>query len=280
LTSTFISLIDRRLNELIENSDEILPQAMRYSLLSGGKRLRPQLVLAASETLGGTFRDALDPACAIEMIHAFSLIHDDLPCIDNDDIRRGRPTLHRAFSEGIALLAGDALLSEAFLVIAQSNHLSDRQIIRLTTLLAKRVGKEGMTGGQAIDILSEGQTISQDLLVEMDQKKTGDLFACSLEFGAVIANASPSIEEHLHQAGLYLGMAYQIRDDLEDAATAISDKPNENKPTFATLLGTEPTRKFLLQTLEKLNHHLSFLPSGAPMIKRIIDPLFDTKIAP
>jgi geranylgeranyl pyrophosphate synthase len=114
----------------------------------------------------------------------------------------------------------------------------------------------------------------------MDQKKTGDLFACSLEFGAIIANAAPSIEEHLHQAGLHLGLAYQIRDDLEDATTAISDNAKQNKPTFTTLLGPEPTRKFLLQTLEKLNHHLSFLPSGAPMIKGFIDPLFDTKIDP
>lgn len=271
MTLPFTQIIDSRLDELTKGSEEILLKAMRYALLGGGKRLRPQLVLTAVETLGGKLSDAIDPACAIEMVHAYSLIHDDLPCMDNDDFRRGRPTLHRAFPEGIAVLAGDALLSEAFRVISLSNNLSDRQIVRLTTLLANRIGKAGMVGGQAIDILSEGKSIALELLIEMDQKKTGDLFSCSLEFGAIIANAPASIEEHLRQAGLHLGLAYQIRDDLDDAASAGASQKN-HKPTLTSLLGLEPTRNFLRQTFEKIDHHLSFLPSGAPLIKSLINP--------
>lgn len=271
--STYRSAIDNRLNELMTISKDLLTEAMRYALLGGGKRLRPQLVLASVESLGGSLLDALDPACAIEMVHAYSLIHDDLPCMDDDDIRRGKPTLHRAFSEGIAVLAGDALLTEAFRVISLSKNLSDRQIIRLITLLAKRTGKEGMVGGQAIDILSKGQTISPEIIIEMDQKKTGDLFSCSLEFGAIIARVSSTIEEHLHQAGLHLGLAYQIHDNLEDAATASSESLKETKPTLTMLIGIEPTQKLLRQTFEMIHYHLSFLPAGAPMIKALIDPI-------
>jgi geranylgeranyl diphosphate synthase, type II len=268
--SRFVTEIDRRLGELIEESQEILPQAMRYSLLSGGKRLRPLLVLAATDTFGGPASCALDPACAIEMVHAYSLIHDDLPCMDDDDMRRGRPTCHRAFSEGIAVLAGDALLTEAFRVISRSNHLSCSQIVRLIDLLANRTGKEGMVGGQAIDILSFGQPVSFDLLNQMDLKKTGDLFSCCLEFGAIIANADASMNAHLRQTGLHLGLAYQIRDDLED-----TEPPAKGiAPTFSSLLGQQTTRKLLHQTVGQIHQHLSCLPSGAPLIKKLIDPLF------
>ncbi len=255
----------------MEGSEETLVQAMRYALLGIGKRLRPILVLASAETLGIEHLDALDPACAIEMIHAYSLIHDDLPCMDNDDFRRGKPTLHRAFPEGIAVLAGDALLSEAFGVITQSKFLNDQQIVRLIALLAKRIGKEGMVGGQAIDILSEELEISRELLMEIDHKKTGDLFSCSLEFGAIIANASSEAQEHLHQVGLHLGLAYQIRDDLEDAE---GEHSNEPRQTLTTILGIEPTQKLLQQTFENIDRHLRSLPSGAPLIKGLIDSIF------
>ena len=142
----FIPMIDRRLTSLLGDSQEILVQAMRYSLFGGGKRLRPQLVLAAALDLGANPIDALDPACAIEMIHTYSLIHDDLPCMDDDDFRRNRPTLHRAFPEGIAVLAGDALLTEAFHLLSHASHISDRQIVSLTERLARRIGKDGMVG--------------------------------------------------------------------------------------------------------------------------------------
>jgi len=274
LYTTYHFAVERHLNDLLKGSEGALADAMRYTLLGKGKRLRPQLVLASVETLGGQFSDALSFACAVEMVHAYSLIHDDLPCMDNDDFRRGQPTLHRVFPEGIAVLAGDALLTEAFRVISQSNHLSDRQIVRLIALLASRIGKDGMVGGQAIDILSKGKTVSRELLIEMDQKKTGDLFSCSLEFGAIIMNASSSIEEHLHQAGLHLGLAYQIHDDLEDAGVAASTNSIEPKLTLTTLIGIETTQKLLLQTFEKVQHHLSFLPSGAPKIKGLIEPIF------
>jgi len=273
---SYTELIDYRLSELIPDSNEILPQAMHYALFGGGKRLRPQLVLSTAQVLGTQLKDALDPACAIEMIHTYSLIHDDLPCMDNDDFRRGRPTVHRAFPEAIAVLAGDALLTEAFRVISIAENLSDRQIIRLTNCLAKRIGKEGMVGGQAIDILSLGQTMPQELLIIMDQKKTGDLFSCSLEFGAIIANASPLIEKHLRQVGLHLGLAYQIRDDLEDSSISSIPQKTGAKPSIVGILGIEAAKKIMKQSFDAIQHHLSFLPENADPINGLIKPYLNT----
>ena len=147
-------MIEQRLNELLADLPDNLSKAMRYAVLGSGKRIRPRLVQATSETLGTGSEIALDPACAIEMVHAYSLIHDDLPCMDNDDFRRGKPTVHRAFSEPIAILAGDALLTEAFHILAKAPQLNDQQIIQLITSLAYYSGCEGMVKGQMMDIQS------------------------------------------------------------------------------------------------------------------------------
>jgi geranylgeranyl diphosphate synthase type II len=269
---SWIPLIDQRLNELIGHSNEALQEAMKYSLLGPGKRFRPQLVLASAETFGAPLANALDPACAIEMIHAYSLIHDDLPCMDNDDFRRGRPTLHRVYSEGMAVLAGDALLTEAFYIIAKASCLDGRQIARLIALLAERAGKTGMVGGQAIDILLK-QNSTIDLLIQMDQKKTGDLFSCALEFGAIIANASPAIQKHLREIGLHLGLAYQIRDDQQDETPQPLADSNHFKPTLTSCLGTDSTKVLLQRTVDTIHRHLSFLPQEAPAIKNLISKI-------
>lgn len=262
------SKINQRLDELIPGSDT-LTQAMRYSLLSNGKRIRPILTILTSEMLGTTLAFALDAACAIEMVHTYSLIHDDLPCMDNDDFRRGKPSLHRAFPEAIALLAGDALLTEAFKVIAESKSLSDTQIARLISILSKRVGKDGMVGGQVIDMLSEDLEISEELFIEMDQKKTGELFSCSLEFGAILSNASNPIQENLRQVGLYFGLAYQIQDDLLDL-----NKATEKK-SLVYLLGTKKAQDLLTRSLQSIHQHLLILPSERQILRSYIDLQFE-----
>jgi geranylgeranyl diphosphate synthase type II len=226
------------------------------------------LVLMAAEACGRDFKAALPAACAVEMVHAYSLIHDDLPCMDNDDFRRGRPTVHRAFSEAVAVLAGDALLTEAFQIVALSENLSDSQKVRLTTRLAQRIGKNGMVEGQAIDILSQKETLPSELLIIMDQKKTGDLFSCSLEFGAIIANAPSPIEEHLRIAGLHFGLAYQIRDDLEDASNSLASE----KSSLVAIIGIESAKKIMQQSINAIHNHLSFLPEKGEAIKSLIKP--------
>lgn len=246
--------IEERLRELAPDSGDTLSKAVNYALFGGGKRLRPRLVIAAAEALGQKPAVAIDPACAIEMIHTYSLIHDDLPSMDNDDFRRGRPAVHKAFPEGIAILAGDALLTEAFRVLSGACDLSGDQKIRLTATLALRAGKEGMAGGQAMDVLSAGLEISPDLLRQINQKKTGDLFGCSLEFGAIIANAGRRIENLLMRIGRQFGFAYQILDDLQDG----------QKDAQAAC------RQLLKQTVDDVFDLLSQLPCDSGPIKSIL----------
>ncbi|MBF8263272.1 MAG: putative farnesyltranstransferase [Parachlamydiales bacterium] len=266
---TNLEQIEQRLHELAPSGPDDLSRAMSYALFGGGKRLRPRLVMAAAETFGIDPALALDPACAIEMVHTYSLVHDDLPCMDNDDFRRGRPTVHRVFIEGIAVLTGDALLTEAFRIISESNGLSDHQKVRLITVLAARAGKDGMVGGQAIDILSSDMIVTQELTLQIDQKKTGELFSSSLEFGAIIAHAPEAIQMRLRGIGHQLGFAYQILDDLEDAQ-------NDDKATMLSILGHDASRERLRRTIDEIYHQLSKLPSGAEPIKSILDLIFHT----
>ena len=189
-------LIEDRLHALIPPHSDFLYAALfdsaRYSLFSGGKRLRPLLALASAHTFDSSLEKALDPACALECIHTYSLIHDDLPCMDNDDMRRGKPTLHRAFPEWHALLTGDYLATFAFEIIAKSPALSDAEKIDLISVLANRAGAHGMIGGQMIDLLSQGVQVDKEMLHQMHAHKTACLISASLEFGAIVANASPA----------------------------------------------------------------------------------------
>ncbi len=263
---TIPDILEERLNRLIPQTD-LLSEAMRYAFLGPGKRIRPLLTLASAEIFGVDLTQALDSACAIEMIHAFSLIHDDLPCMDDDDYRRGRKSLHRAFPESIALLAGDALLSEAFLVLAKSN--APPQIkIQLIETLGSRIGKAGMIGGQALDMHPTGFTLEH--ILEMQSKKTGDLFSCALEFGPILAELEPRQQEEMREIGLHLGLAYQILDDLEDA----EQKSDEAKPTPLFLLGEEGARKLLEKSLRTIEQSLKSLPSAGYPISKLLSPLF------
>jgi geranylgeranyl diphosphate synthase type II len=238
--------IEKRLDELLPPKSSSLIQAARYAVLGGGKRLRPQLVLIAAKMLGASVEAAIDPACAIEMVHAYSLIHDDLPCMDDDDLRHGKPSLHKAFPESIALLTGDFLLTYAFEVLSKAPHLTDSQRISLVRILSERSGKEGMIGGQVLDMESTAKRIEIETLYTMHRAKTASLLSACLEFGAILAaSTSQEILALFKTIGENLGLAYQILDDLLDASstteklgkTAGSDAKHQ-KPTSVALLGS------------------------------------------
>lgn len=225
--------------------------AMRYAVLDGGKRLRPLLVLAAREAMAHGMADAaldeaaLRAACAVELIHAYSLVHDDMPCMDNDVLRRGKPTVHVQFGEAQALLAGDALqaLAFEFLTPAPSN-IPDRVQARLCRLLATSAGHAGMAGGQAIDLASVGVALTEDQLRQMHCLKTGALLEASVMMGAACGDASPQAWTGLQRYGQALGLAFQVVDDILDVTadsitlgkTAGKDAAND-KPTYVSLLG-------------------------------------------
>lgn len=222
-------------------------RAMRYSLLSGGKRLRPLLCCAASEACGGTIRAALPAACAIEMIHAYSLIHDDLPCMDDDDLRRGKPTSHVVFGEGIAVLAGDALLTGAFAVIAGAN---PRIVPDLVAEMSHAAGSRGLIAGQVADLEAEGRKPSEPALYFIHAAKTGMLLRAALKLGGLCGGGTKRQIAALDRFGFALGLAFQIQDDILDATqsakklgkTAGKDAA-AGKMTFPALYGLERSRE-------------------------------------
>lgn len=234
-----------------EQTPHDLHEAMHYAL-KGGKRIRPLLVLLTTDILGGAQEDAITTAAAIEMIHTYSLIHDDLPAMDNDDLRHGKPTLHIKFNDAIAILAGDALQSLAFEIIADDDHLTDAKRVSLIKIIARAAGPVGMVAGQMLDMASENQRIDAAALTEMHNRKTGDLISASVMAGACIANASPQEQQHLQAFGYALGLAFQVRDDLLDVlgntATLGKSKGSDlrqNKSTFTSIFGVEGAKERL-----------------------------------
>ncbi|MDE6834287.1 MAG: polyprenyl synthetase family protein [Ruminococcus sp.] len=250
-----------------------LIEAMNYSLSAGGKRIRPVLVMAFCEAMGTDYRKAKAPACAIEMIHTFSLIHDDLPAMDDDDLRRGRPSCHKAYGEAMAILAGDALSVLPFEIIADDTELTSEQKIKIISVLAKATGKSGMIGGQVIDIENEQRNdVDEENLRNMYRNKTGQLIAVSCMMGCICAGVDEEIINISAEYGYKLGLAFQIIDDILDvtASTEEIGKPagsdmEENKTTFVTLYGVEKAREIAdritaeaLECLEKTGNN-SFL---------------------
>ena len=215
-----------------------LLEAMRYAALSPGKRLRPTLVLGAAQAVGGSAVDALLPACAVEMIHAYSLVHDDLPSMDNDDMRRGRPSCHKQFDEATALLAGDALLTEAFSVLTDPRPLdggrpatAEMQAIG-TRLLARAAGAAGMVGGQQDDVAAEGRTLDEPQLTLIHRRKTGRLIQVSAALGALFGGGTPADIERLSTFGAHVGLAFQLVDDVLDGdgvAAIVGDGPTRQR---------------------------------------------------
>ena len=235
-----------------EDAPERLSDAMRYAVLDGGKRLRPLLVLAACEAVEGNAEAALRAACAVELIHAYSLVHDDMPCMDNDILRRGKPTVHVKFGEAGALLAGDALQALAFELLAPEGDAVPASIqANLCRLLARAAGHEGMAGGQAIDLASVGLALDEDALRRMHRMKTGALLQGSVVMGAVCGAPTPVVLDALRGYGAALGLAFQVVDDILDVTqdsatlgkTAGKDAAHD-KPTYVSLLGLEPSRAY------------------------------------
>jgi geranylgeranyl diphosphate synthase type II len=234
-------LVDKKLDELLPKesvSPSTLHKAMRYSIFAGGKRLRPALVLAAAEAVGGTYEEALPAACAVEMIHTYSLIHDDLPAMDDDDLRRGRPTNHKVFGEAMAILAGDGLLTYAFEVL--TINAKPATVAALVRSVAKGVGTQGMVGGQVLDMEGEGQPATLDSVRAI---------AACCEAGALASGSGPTEFEHLAKYGQNIGLAFQIVDDILDLTSTpeqLGKTPGKDaktgKATYPAVLGVEKSK--------------------------------------
>ncbi len=255
-TETITNYLARRAADVNEWLDRLVPseatppqqlhRAMRYSLLAGGKRLRPALVLAAGEAFGADTDDLMPAACAIEMIHTYSLIHDDLPAMDNDDLRRGRPTCHKAFGEAAAILAGDALLTQAFRVLASDAPKRDAErqmrVIREAATAAGTV--DALIGGQMADIESEGQRVDASMLEYIHRSKTGALITGSVVVGGIVAGANEDEIDKLRAYGQRIGLAFQIADDILDVTSTseqLGKTPGKdqaaNKATYPAIHG-------------------------------------------
>ncbi|MDW5442940.1 polyprenyl synthetase family protein [Polaromonas sp. SM01] len=241
-----------------------LGDAMRYAVLDGGKRLRPLLVLAACEAVDGNPAAALRVACAVELIHAYSLVHDDMPCMDNDILRRGKPTVHVKFGEAAALLAGDALQALAFeLLTPEDGSVDAATQAALCRMLAQAAGYQGMAGGQAIDLASVGKALSSEQLHDMHSLKTGALLQASVMMGAACGAPSTAAKNALRDYGAAVGLAFQVVDDILDVTadsatlgkTAGKDAA-QDKPTFVSLMGLSASRNYAQELLSQAHYSL------------------------
>lgn len=256
-----------------------LYQAMRYSVTNGGKRVRPLLVYAACEALGGNIEHADGAACAVELIHAYSLVHDDLPAMDDDDLRRGKPTTHKAFDEAAAILAGDGLQTLAFEVLsnAELNPHNAEQRLAMIATLARASGPAGMVGGQAIDLGSVGQALGQTALENMHRHKTGALIEASVTLGALASgNAAPTALAALQRYAQAIGLAFQVQDDILDiesdthtlGKTQGKDQAND-KPTYPAILGLQNAKGYALELRDQALAALENLGSAAEPLRML-----------
>lgn len=244
--------VEARMNELLPGEDiapTTLHKAMRYSIFAGGKRIRPLLCLEAAKACGGTGEEALNAACSLEMLHTYTLIHDDLPCMDNDDLRRGLPTNHKVFGEGVAVLAGDALLTEAFGVLARVPGNARYSACDYVTELAYRTGSLHLVGGQVLDLEGEGRALNVDELRSIHHGKTSALIIASVRLGGMAAGCSPEQLEALTIYGRTLGLAFQIIDDILDVTSSpevlgksIGKDARVQKATYPALVGIDNAR--------------------------------------
>jgi len=274
------ALVDRSLERYLPKSGRqlrTLHEAMRYGLFSGGKRLRPILTLAAGELFGGRHKILLPFACALEMIHTYSIIHDDLPALDDDDFRRGAPASHKKFGEGIALLAGDALLTEAFRVMTRpevARSLEPALILELIHEIARAAGVGGMVGGQAVDLEAEGRAVDLAAVERIHVLKTGALILTPVRIGALVAGAKSRDLDRVARYAKVLGLAFQIADDIMDVADhAGGDGNGKKKATYPAVVGIAAARSRLRQLLEQCLKEIDvFGKKGDPLrgIARII----------
>jgi len=287
MSTAFQAALDERRGLVEEALDRALPpegawpptihRAIRYSLFAGGKRIRPLLVLAAGEAVGGDQEDLLPLACAVEMIHTYSLIHDDLPAMDDDDLRRGKPTSHKVFGEAIAILAGDALLTRAFHLMAEMPAGTDparvRRRLDATAILGGACGTTGLIGGQVQDLESEGRAIDAAALECLHRAKTGSLLAACVRGGAVLGGAHPGDLERLTRYGAAVGLAFQVVDDILDATEAAEQLGKTagkdeaaRKATYVSVHGLDRAREATLELLEEALAAVAPLGEGGRLL--------------
>ena len=264
--------VDKALHRFLP-AEKIAPQtihkAMRYSVFAGGKRLRPILCIAAAEACGGDAERAMPAACAVEVLHTYSLVHDDLPCMDDDDLRRGRPTCHKVFGDGMAVLCGDALLTEAFYILAETQATPRYRSDVFIKELALTSGSRHLIGGQVMDLEGEGKSLNKAQLVLIHKAKTAALLTTSLRLGAMAVNATPAKLAALTTFGQALGLAFQIIDDILDVtqSTEVLGKTagkdaNVDKATYPAIVGLEKSRKEAAALTKKAMDALTvFAPS-------------------
>lgn len=259
--------VNKSLEKFIEEKDNpqaTIYKAMNYSLHAGGKRIRPVILISVAELLGASRENVMPFACAIEMIHTYSLIHDDLPCMDNDDLRRGKPTNHKVYGDALAVLAGDALLNKAFEVILKNSQVSPNMTLAALREIADASGTEGMIGGQVIDIESENKQIDTVTLMTLHLHKTASLIMASAKVGALLGGGSREDLINFEEFARYLGIAFQIKDDILDVCgeveklgkkTGVDDE--KNKSTFVRIYGLEQSEKLLSDYTQKAIDSLS-----------------------
>jgi len=259
--------VNKYLNKYLEEKDNpqaTIYKAMNYSLHAGGKRIRPVIALACAELLDADTEKVMPFACAIEMIHTYSLIHDDLPCMDDDDLRRGKPTNHKVYGEGMATLAGDGLLNLAYETILKQSQVSPNMTLAAMAIIAESAGTEGMIGGQVIDLESEGKEIDAITLMSMHMHKTAALIMASARVGALLGGGGREDLIDLEEFARYLGIAFQIKDDILDVESnseilgkTVGKDAENNKSTFVTIYGIEQSKKMLEDYTEKAIEVLS-----------------------
>lgn len=283
---SYVNIINKTLDCYItvkDSPEKTIYEAMRYSLMAGGKRLRPVLALAVCEMLGGDIDDVIPFACAVEMIHTYSLIHDDLPAMDNDDYRRGRLTNHKVFGEAMAILAGDALLNYAYELMLDFTYKNNQNLmgkIKAMSVIAKMSGVSGMIGGQVVDLESEGKNITPELLKYMHGCKTGALIKAPVLAAAAICNASKNDTDMLELFAQNIGLAFQIKDDILDVEGNMgilgkktgSDAIN-NKSTFVSLYGLEDSKKMLVEITEQAVQCMDAFGERGIFLKNLADYL-------
>lgn len=259
-----------------------LAESMEYSLMAGGKRLRPILVMAAADAVGARGTDFVQAACGIEMIHTYSLIHDDLPAMDNDDYRRGKLTNHKVFGEALAILAGDALLTQAFEVILRQQGVSAEVLVQVLKEMSIAAGPNGMVGGQVIDMLSEGKRISMEELRKMHMGKTGALFRAAIRSGAILGGASEAKLAALTTYADCFGLAFQITDDILDVVgdEAVIGKPvgsdeRNEKSTYVTLTSLEEAKKLAADTVQQALDALEVFGDEAKFLRDLVKMLLE-----
>ncbi|WP_371370791.1 polyprenyl synthetase family protein [Sporomusa aerivorans] len=274
-----INLIDTALSQYIPATayPPVIFEAMRYSLFAGGKRLRPIMLMAASDAVGGDGAAYLPVACGLEMIHTYSLIHDDLPAMDNDDYRRGKLTNHKVFGEGMAVLAGDGLLTAAFGTMLSQNKVDPLDLISVIREIADAAGAGGMIGGQAVDLVSEGQVIDAATLKFMHQAKTGALFKAALRSGAILAGGSQEQLLSLTHYAEQFGLAFQITDDILDVVGTqekigkpVGSDIRNHKVTYVTLHTLDGARRLAQQAVDQALSSLADFGAEAQILRELV----------